>query len=102
MIDSSIRTPVIIIVVKDNFFEDMAASYHQIKSRNATVVLMTNSSGSELDYENLDYCIKLPNEGLMSSFYAVFIGQMIAYYLAITKGYNPDKPRQLSKELTTK
>jgi glucosamine--fructose-6-phosphate aminotransferase (isomerizing) len=102
MIDSSIRTPVIIIVVKDNFFEDMSASYHQIKSRNATVVLMTNASGSELDYENLDYCIKLPNEGLMSSFYAVFIGQMIAYYLAITKVYNPDKPRQLSKELTTK
>lgn len=80
----------------------MVSSYNQIKARNATVILLTNASESELDYENVDYCIKLPNDGMLSSFYAVFMGQLIAYYLAITKGYNPDKPRQLSKELTTK
>jgi glucosamine 6-phosphate synthetase-like amidotransferase/phosphosugar isomerase protein len=50
----------------------------------------------------VDYCIELPEEGLMSSYYAVFAGQLIAYYIAISKGYNPDKPRNLSKELTTK
>ena len=102
MIDSSVRTPIIIIVVKDNFFDDMVASYNQIKSRNATVILLTNATEKELDCENVDFMIKLPNEGLMSSFYAVLMGQLIAYYLAVSKGFNPDKPRQLSKELTTK
>jgi len=102
MIDSALRTPVIMIVVKDNFYDDMVSSYNQIKSRNATVVLLTNASEKELDYEDVDFLIKLPNEEMLSSFYAVFIGQLIAYYLAVSKGYNPDKPRQLSKELTTK
>ena len=46
--------------------------------------------------------VDLPDEVLMSSYYAVFAGQLIAYYIAIAKGYNPDKPRHLSKELTTK
>ncbi len=102
MIDSVKRTPVIIIVAKDNFYDDMVSNYLQIKSRNATVVLLTNASDKELDIEGTDFVVNLPKEGLLSSFYAVFIGQMIAYYISVAKGLNPDKPRQLSKELTTK
>ncbi len=102
MIDSEKRTPVIIIVIKDNFFEDMLANYNQIKSRNATIVLLTNATENELDMDGVDHTVKLPREGLLSSFYACFIGQLIAYYIAVEKGLNPDKPRQLSKEITTK
>lgn len=101
MIDSEKRTPVIIIVVKDNFYDDMVTNYHQIKSRNATTILLTNTAHS-IETDGVDYIFELPAEGLLSSLYAVFIGQMIAYYISIAKGYNPDKPRQLSKELTTK
>jgi glucosamine--fructose-6-phosphate aminotransferase (isomerizing) len=101
MIDSINRTPVIIIVVKDNFYDDMVTSLHQVIARNAFVILLTNCKNS-IDTSKVDYCIELPEEGLMSSYYAVFAGQLIAYYIAISKGYNPDKPRNLSKELTTK
>ena len=102
MIDSQVRTPVIIIVTKDNFYDDMVTNYHQIKSRNATVILLTNAGENELDTDGVDFLVRLPSEGLLSSVYAVFVGQLIAYYLGVLKGYNPDKPRQLSKELTTK
>lgn len=101
MIDSVKRTPIIIIVVKDNFYDDMVSNFNQIKARNATIVLLTNCS-KNLDIENVDFIVDLPNEGLMSSFYGNFVGQLIAYYISIAKGYNPDKPRHLSKELTTK
>lgn len=102
MIDSVNRTPVIVIVVKDNFYDDMVSNYSQIKSRNATVVLLTNANPNDLETEGVDFIVDLPQDGLLSSFYAVFVGQLIAYNLAICKGYNPDKPRQLSKEITTK
>ncbi len=102
MIDSKKRTPVIIIVVKDNFYDDMVTNYLQVKSRNATLVLLTNTAEDELDVDGIDFVVRLPSEGLLASFYGVFIGQLIAYYLAVEKGYNPDKPRQLSKEITTK
>ena len=102
MIDSKLRTPVLVIVVKDNFYDDLVTSYHQVKGRNATLILLTNADENELDTDGVDFVIRLPSDGLMSSFYAVFIGQLIAYYLAVELGYNPDKPRQLSKEITTK
>lgn len=91
-----------IIVTKDNFYDDMVTNFHQVKSRNATVILFTNAKENELDVSGVDFVIRLPDEGLMSSFYSVFVGQLIAYYIALAKGYNPDKPRQLSKEITTK
>ncbi len=101
MIDSDKRTPIIVIVVKDNFYDDMVTNYNQIKSRNATTILLTNCADS-LETNGVDFIFDLPSDGILSSFYAVFIGQMIAYYIAVGKGFNPDKPRQLSKELTTK
>jgi glucosamine--fructose-6-phosphate aminotransferase (isomerizing) len=101
MIDSITRTPCIVIVVKDNFFDDMVTSLSQIVARNAFVVLLTNCRNS-IDISKIEYVVDLPEEGLMSSFYGVFAGQLIAYYIAIIKGFNPDKPRHLSKELTTK
>jgi glucosamine--fructose-6-phosphate aminotransferase (isomerizing) len=101
MIDSVERTPVICIVVKDNFYDDMLSAYSQAKSRNATVILLTNCKES-MDTEGVEHVIEFPNKGLLSSFFAVFAGQLIAYYLAVERGYNPDKPRQLSKEITTK
>lgn len=101
MIDSEHRTPVIIIVVKDSFFDDMVSNFNQLKARNATTILLTNAA-SEIETDGVDFIVTLPMEGMLSSFYAVFIGQMIAYYVAVLKGYNPDKPRQLSKEITTK
>lgn len=101
MIDSVKRTPVIVIVVKDNWLDDMISNYNQIKARNATVVLMTDCK-EEIDTEGIDSIVHIPKSGLMSSLYAVFVGQLIAYYCSVIKGYNPDKPRQLSKEITTK
>lgn len=101
MIDPFQRTPVIIIVVKDNYFEDMVASFEQLKLRNANIILLTNAS-SEMEVSKIDYVVNLPTEGIMSSYYAVFFGQLIAYYFSLAKGLNPDKPRNLSKELTTK
>ncbi len=101
MIDSNIRTPIIIIVVKDDFMDDMITSLQQIKARNATIILFTNIRNS-LDTSNIDFIVDLPEEGLLSSFYGNFIGQLISYYISIELGFNPDKPRNLSKELTTK
>lgn len=101
MIDSLARTPIIIIVVKDNFFDDLNSSYQQVKSRNSTLILITNCK-DDLETEGIDHIVEIPKEGMLSSFYAVFVGQIIAYYCSVLKGFNPDKPRQLSKEITTK
>ena len=101
MIDSKDRTPSIIILTKDDFYDDMVSCLQQLKARDSTIILLTNHRKG-LDLDHVDFVVDLPNEGLLSSFYANFVGQLISYYIAVLKGHNPDKPRNLSKELTTK
>lgn len=99
MIDSKKRTPVIIIIDKNNNFEEMKSIFEIIKNKNATIILITNAA-DKLEVSKVDYLVEIPNQGIMSSLYAIFVGQLLAYHISIEKGFNPDKPRHLSKEVT--
>jgi glucosamine--fructose-6-phosphate aminotransferase (isomerizing) len=99
MIDPEQRTPVIMIVDKNDYFEEMKALFEIVKHKQPTMILITNAVNS-LDLNGVDFVVEMPNQGFLSSFFAVFIGQMIGYYCCVMKGLNPDKPRNLSKEVT--
>ncbi len=45
---------------------------------------------------------KIPKSGFLSALLSVIPLQRIAYDLTIEMGYDPDRPRNLAKELTTK
>lgn len=99
MIDSESRTPVIIIVEKSNFFEESKSVFEMVKNKNAFLILITNTE-DKLQLNGVDYIIPIPDQGFLSSLYALYFGQILSYDLAVRKGYNPDKPRNLSKEVT--
>lgn len=99
MIDSEKRTPVIIIVDKNDNFETAKTVFEIVKNKNATLILITNAE-EKLETKGVDFVFNIPDHGIMSSFYAIFFGQFLAYYIALKKGFNPDKPRNLSKEVT--
>lgn len=44
----------------------------------------------------------VPKSGFLSALLCVFPLQRLAYELTLAKGLNPDRPRNLAKELTTK
>ena len=99
MIDSDLRTPVIIIADKNDHFEDIKNVLEIVKNKNATIILLTNAK-ELLCIDNIDFIVNIPDNGFFSSFYSIIIGQLLSYYICINKGYNPDKPRHLSKEVT--
>jgi glucosamine 6-phosphate synthetase-like amidotransferase/phosphosugar isomerase protein len=45
---------------------------------------------------------QIPKSGYLSALLSVIPLQRIAYDLTIERGYDPDRPRNLAKELTTK
>ena len=45
---------------------------------------------------------QVPRSGYMSALLAVVPLQRIAYDLTVARGFDPDRPRNLAKELTTK
>lgn len=101
IIDPTARTPVIVLILNDCERENCISTYQQLIGRNATVIVITNCA-DKFDSEEAQLVVEIPDHGDLSAFYSVFFGQLLAYHLAIMKGYNPDKPRNLSKEITTK
>jgi glucosamine--fructose-6-phosphate aminotransferase (isomerizing) len=68
--------------------------FEEVKSRNSPIILITNNN---FDY-NLDCTIiKIIKNNTFGSLLAIIPLQLLAYYLSINKGINPDIPRNLAK-----
>jgi glucosamine--fructose-6-phosphate aminotransferase (isomerizing) len=93
-------THVIMINPKDNVstYADNLSNASEIKSRGAKIIGISN------EYDQIyDYWIPLPD--VPKIFYPLIETipfQLIAYYLSIKRGNNPDYPRNLAKCVTVK
>lgn len=76
---------------------DIAAE--ETKSRGA--FLISISSSKCRNSEIYDHEIIFPHDQYAEPILAIIPLQLIAYYLAVNKGYNPDYPRNLAKCVTT-
>ena len=94
------ETYVIVINPKDNSstYADNLSNASEIKSRGAKIIGVSNENDPIYDY-----WIPLPN--IPNLFYPIIETipfQLMAYYLAIEKGNDPDYPRNLAKCVTVK
>ncbi|VWU52755.1 glutamine--fructose-6-phosphate aminotransferase [isomerizing], putative, partial [Hepatocystis sp. ex Piliocolobus tephrosceles] len=92
------QIPVIMLVFNDSHKNVMLNVGEQIKTRGGHIICIT-------DDENIckhiaDDIILIPNNGLLTSLLAVIPLQLLAYYVSVGKGNNPDKPRCLAKTVT--
>jgi glucosamine--fructose-6-phosphate aminotransferase (isomerizing) len=89
-------TPIILILLKDSDCSYMESTISEVKSRKAYTIIITDIS----DFNEGDINIHIPSNGTLTSLIAVVPLQLIAYKLSISKGINPDKPRNLAKTVT--
>jgi glucosamine--fructose-6-phosphate aminotransferase (isomerizing) len=74
-------------------------SFQEIISRKARVFLVTDLKNLE-DFELAYQIIKIPENSTFQELVAVVPIQLLAYYLALLEGNNPDFPRNLAKVVT--
>ena len=89
---------VIIINPDDDSYVDNISSMHEIKARGAKVIGISN-----IHNPNYDYWVEIPT--VSKEFYPlieIIPLQLIAYYLALEKGVDPDFPKNLAKSVTVK
>jgi glucosamine--fructose-6-phosphate aminotransferase (isomerizing) len=86
------RFPVILISPDDEHFVKNENAYNEIKSRNANVIWITDK-----DMKNMENVIKIPTNKTYNSLLSVIPLQMLAYKLSVSKGINPDMPKNLAK-----
>lgn len=93
-------TPVIAVATQSALFEKTLSNVRTVKSRGAKVVMICKES-EQLDRECADFKIGLPNaEDLFLPLISVVAMQLIAYYTAVQRGCDVDKPRNLAKSVT--
>jgi len=94
------QMPVIAVVTQKALMEKTISNIKEVKARGAKVYLICSEDISVED-EVYDYMIKLPVvNDLMMPIIACVPLQLIAYYTAVLKGCDVDKPRNLAKSVT--
>ncbi len=91
-------TPVIVICPQDYTYEETIANAHETKARGAYVVGV-----SEEMNPIFDEWIEIPQvDEVFQPLVTVVPLQLLAYYSALARGRDPDKPRNLAKSVTVK
>ncbi len=92
--------PSVIIAPHDSLYDKVVSNVQQVKARGGIVVAFINK-GNDAIKQLANYCIELPEvpECLTPIVMAIPL-QLLAYYVAIYKGRNVDKPRNLAKSVT--
>jgi len=91
-------TPVVVICPADYTFSETLSNAMEAKSRGAYIIGVSDKQS-----EIYDCWIKIPKvDELLYPIVAVVPLQLLAYYLAINRGCDPDKPRNLAKSVTVK
>jgi glucosamine--fructose-6-phosphate aminotransferase (isomerizing) len=90
---------VILLHPSDETYSDMEISGKQVKSRGAKIIGIAERHNSLYDH-----WIEVPAgsteiERVVSEIIPI---QLLAYYIALAKNYDPDYPRNLAKSVTTK
>ncbi len=93
--------PVVVLAPRDNYYKKTISNMQEVIARGAKVLLITNKSKDEVVSENIWQKIEVEstNEDLLPFLLTIPL-QKLAYYSALKKGYDIDKPRNLAKSVT--
>ena len=87
--------PVIIIAPENKWYAKSENAYEEIKSRGASILFITDKPQT-----NKEHVLYIPKNKTFGDLLSIIPLQIIAYQLSVSKGFNPDMPRNLAKVVT--
>lgn len=92
--------PVIALATQKSVYEKTLSNIKEVKARDAVIIGIAAEDDHELE-KYVDHVIKVPvTDELLIPLLTVVPLQLLAYYAAITRGCDVDKPRNLAKSVT--
>ena len=92
--------PVIALATQEDVYDKMISNIREVKAREAVVIGIGMKGDEELS-KHVDHTIYVPRANkFIAPILAVIPLQLLAYYAAITRGADVDKPRNLAKSVT--
>ncbi|MEM3617101.1 MAG: glutamine--fructose-6-phosphate transaminase (isomerizing) [Candidatus Bathyarchaeia archaeon] len=95
--------PVVFICPEDDTHKTIIGNIMEMKARGASIIAIIEEGDTEVK-RLADYYIEVPKgiPDILSPIPFVVPLQLLAYYMAVERGYDPDKPRNLAKSVTVK
>lgn len=90
-------TPCIVFAPNDETYEAIISNATEIKTRGGVIIGISHKNHSVFDH-----WIEVKDVGDATTIAQIVPIQLVAYFLALKKGYDPDKPRNLAKSVTVK
>jgi glucosamine--fructose-6-phosphate aminotransferase (isomerizing) len=93
-------TLVVAVATDDELFDKMLSNIKEVKARGAVVFAIAMEGNSEIN-KVADFVFEVPKaDSLFSASLTVVPMQVFGYYMAVNKGCDVDKPRNLAKSVT--
>jgi glucosamine--fructose-6-phosphate aminotransferase (isomerizing) len=95
--------PVVFICPKDDTRKTLIGNIMEMKARGASIIAIIEEGDEEIQ-KLADNWIEVPKgiPDVLSPIPFVIPLQLLAYYMAVERGHNPDTPRNLAKSVTVK
>ncbi len=92
--------PSVIIAPSDSLYDKVVSNVQQVKARGGKVIAVVNQ-GNDAMKSLADHCLEIPDvPECLTPIVASVPLQLLAYHIAVNKGRNVDKPRNLAKSVT--
>jgi glucosamine--fructose-6-phosphate aminotransferase (isomerizing) len=92
--------PVIALATQEALFDKMVSNIKEVKARGANVTAVAFAGNEEIQ-ASVDQVIYLPKTlPILAPVLTVIPLQLLAYYAAVARGSDVDKPRNLAKSVT--
>lgn len=94
------KTPVLAIATHGNTYEKILSNIKEVKARNARVIAVADENDRDIK-KYVDDVLRIPQtHELLSPLLSVVVLQLFAYYTALERKCEIDKPRNLAKSVT--
>ncbi|HPT76939.1 MAG TPA: glutamine--fructose-6-phosphate transaminase (isomerizing) [Defluviitaleaceae bacterium] len=94
-------TLVVASLTQEQLFEKMIGNIREVKARGAVVLAIAQEKNADEVAKIADAVITIPNvDSVLAPIVAITTMQLFAYYVAVMKGNEVDKPRNLAKSVT--
>ena len=93
-------TMVVVVATQENMIEKIVSNIKELKARGAYIISITKNSYKDIRDVSDEVLAISDIDDILAPVLAVIPAQLFAYYTAVAKGLDVDKPRNLAKSVT--
>jgi glucosamine--fructose-6-phosphate aminotransferase (isomerizing) len=94
------HTPSVVLLPADSLYEKTCGNLQEIKARKGPIIALANEGDTEITHRADDIIYVPPTLEPLSPLLTVVPLQLLAYHIAVLRGCDVDKPRNLAKSVT--